>query len=66
MRVRGSLQNDHFFRQDAKRVLHCMGSRSYWWEKINKMQAAKREAAKLQGDKTAPFCRKMSGLEVAG
>ena len=29
-------------------------------------QAVKRVVAKLQGDKTASFCRKMSGCEVAG
>ena len=30
------------------------------------MQAVKRAVAKLQGDKTASFCREMSGREVTG
>ena len=31
-----------------------------------RMQAAKRVVAKLQGDKSASFCREMSGREVTG
>ena len=49
----------------CERVLRFMGREVQGRTKF-RMQAVKWVVAKLQGDKTASFCREMSGREVTG
>ena len=49
----------------CERVLRFMG-REVQGRQTFRMQAVKRVVAKLQNDKTASFCREMSGREVTG
>ena len=49
----------------CKKVLHFMGREVTGRQKF-RMQAVKWAVAKLQGDQTASFCRKVSGCEVTG
>ena len=52
-------------RGGCERVLHFMGREIKGRQKI-RMQAVKWVVAKLHGDTSATFCRKMSGREVTG
>ena len=49
----------------CERVLHFIGRKVTRRQKF-RMQAVKWVVVRLQGDKTASFCRKMSGTKVTG